>query len=370
MNRPAFRWYGKPFYNTLAMICGALSSVILTGCGGSEPAPVTTQPTTPAPVTPPPQVAQNTQTTPAKTTPVKKEAELNDGRKMIDGIPYDVWFDNPLAVAGNQQSVTPVALPGNSVAATPTNRSPATEMKTPDTPAAASGGADWKTIIPMPVLDSLVKDIRNRLTKNMQSVGTYNTTYLELPTFTSTLAALAGIASEHPDDIGWKKNAKYLRDLSAGISSKQLMRGAKSYRDIQIPYEQMIVIMNGSLPAGVPDSEDKKPFSDVASMGDLMKRIDIASKWLKSNVGNADALKSEKEKVIEEAHLLAAIAKVITTEGYGYVDDNGFLGHANPMQEASLQMVEAAKADNFPEFDKGLTRVYKACTECHSEYKE
>ncbi|QDU15174.1 hypothetical protein CA11_29940 [Gimesia maris] len=369
MNRPAFRWYGKPFYYTLALMYGTLSSAIFTGCGGSEPAPATTQPApqpvTPAPAAPPPQVAQNTQT-----TSVKKTEQQDDGRKMIDGIPYDVWFDNPLAVAGNQQSVTPVALPGNTVAATPTNPAPATEMKTADTPAAASGGADWKTIIPMPVLDSLVKDIRNRLTKNMQSVGTYNTTYLELPTFTSTLATLAGIASEHPDEIGWKKNAKYLRDLSAGISSKQLMRGAKSYREIQIPYEQMIVIMNGSLPAGVPDSKDKIPFSDVASMGDLMKRIDIASKWLKSNVGNADALKSEKEKVIEEAHLLAAIAKVITTEGYGYVDDNGFLGHANPMQEASLQMVQAAKDDNFPEFDKGLTRVYKACTECHSEYKE
>ncbi|WP_417388264.1 hypothetical protein [Gimesia sp.] len=370
MNRPAFRWYGKPFYYTPVLICGTLSSALLTGCGGSEPAPAPTQATpqqaTPAPAAPPSQVAQNTQS-----TPVKKEEKQEDSRKMIDGIPYDVWFDNPLAVAGDQQSVTPVALPGNTVAATPGNTTPATEMKTADAqPSAAAGGVDWKTIIPMPVLDSLVKDIRNRLTKNMQSVGTYNTTYLELPTFTSTLAALAEIAAEHPDEIGWKKNAKYLRDLAAGISSKQLMRGAKSYREIQVPYEQMIVIMNGSLPAGVPDSEDKKPLSDVASMGDLMKRADIASKWLKSNVGNADALKSEKEKVIEEAHLLAAIAKVITTEGYGYVDDKGFLGHANPMSEASLQMVEAAKADNFPDFDKGLTRVYKACTECHSEYKE
>lgn len=370
MNRPAFRWYGKPFYYTLVLICSSLSSAVLTGCGGSAPAPATTQstpqPATPAPAAPPPQVAQNTQS-----TPVKKPEKQDDGRKMIDGIPYDVWFDNPLAVAGDQQAITPVALPGNSVAATPANTTPAAEMKSAGTqPSAAAGGIDWKTIIPMPILDLQVKDIRNRLTKNMQSVGTYNTTYLELPTFASTLAALAGIATEHSEDIGWKKNAKYLRDLAASISSKQLSRGPKSYREVQVPYEQMIVILNGSLPAGIPDSVDKKPLSEVAPMGDLMKRADIASKWLKSNVGNADSLKSEKEKVIEEAHLLAAIAKIITTEGYGYVDDKGFLGHANPMTEASLQMVEAAKADNFPEFDKGLTRVYKACTECHSEFKE
>jgi len=148
------------------------------------------------------------------------------------------------------------------------------------------------------------------------------------------------------------------------------MRGAKSYKKIQIPYEQMIDILNGSAPAGLPDSPEKKPLSDVASMGDLMKRADISYNWLKSNVGSADALKSEKDKVIQETHLLAAIAKITTTEGYGYFDDTDFLNHANPMAEACLKMVEAAKSDNYPQFDEGLTRIYKACTECHSEYKE
>jgi len=368
MNKPEPRLNRNPILCSIAFACVLLPVSILTGCGGSEPpaAPAQPQTTKATPTTPTPQVAQNTQKPP-------KTAAKKDERKMIDGIPYDVWFDNPLAVAGNNQAVTPVALPGNSVAASPNTPPAAGAMKTPaaqSSPPAATGGIDWKTIMPMPVLESQVKDIRNRLTKNMQSVGSYNTTYLELPTFTTTLAALAGIATEHPDDIGWKKNARHLRDLAASISTEPLMRGAKSYRKIQIPYEQMIVILNGSLPAGVPEAPEKKPLSDVASMGDLMKRSDIAYKWLKSNVGNADALKSEKEKVIEEAHLLAAIAKIITTEGYGYVDDQGFLNYANPMTEACLKMVDAAKNDNFPQFDEGLTRVYKSCTECHSEYKE
>ncbi|QDV51062.1 cytochrome c [Gimesia fumaroli] len=368
MNEPANRLKQKPIVWSISASYACLSVLLLfTGCGGSTP-----------PATPAPQPQTNTAPAAAPTTPVtqtaqaqpQKSEEKKDGRKMIDGIPYDVWFDNPLAVAGNNQSVTPVALPGNTVAANSTTPA-AGKMKPAANPEApAAGGVDWKTIIPMPVLESQVKDIRNRLTKNMQSVGTYNNSYLEIPTFTTTLAALAGIVTEHPEDVGWKKNAKYLRDLAAGISAEPLKRGAKSFREIQVPYEQMIVILNGSVPAGIADADEKKPLSEVASMGDLMKRADIASKWLKSNVGNADALKSEKEKVIEEAHLLAAISKIITTEGYGYVDDEGFLNHANPMADASLQMVAAAKSDNFPEFDKGLTRVYKACTECHSEYKE
>jgi len=369
MNKPESRWKRNRIVVFVASICTCVPAVILTGCGGSTPAPTPaqTQTTTPAPTTPKAQVAQNTPAQPAEVV------EKKEGRKMIDGIPYDVWFDNPLAVAGDNQVVEPVSLSGNSNTGTP-KAAPATGNKKPvagknSTPA-VSGGIDWKMIIPMPVLESQVKDIRNRLTKNMQSVGSYNTTYLELPTFTSTLAALAGIATEHPEDVSWKKNAKHLRDLAASISSETLMRGAKSFRKIQVPYEQMIVIMNGSAPAGLPEAPDKRPLSDVASMGDLMKRADIAYKWLKSNVGSADALKSEKEKIIEETHLLAAIAKIITTEGYGYVDDKGFLNHANPMAEACLKMVEAAKSDNFSQFDEGLSRIYKSCTECHSEYKE
>lgn len=369
MNEPANRLKQKPILRSAIASYACLSVLLLfTGCGGSTP-----------PATPPPQPQTATTPAPATATPAaqtaqaqpQKSDEKKESRKMIDGIPYDVWFDNPLSVAGNTQAVAPVSLPGNAVTATPTTPAPASEMKSATTPGApATGGIDWKTIIPMPVLEAHVKEIRNRLTKNMQSVGTYNNSYLEIPTFTSTLAALAGIVTEHPEDVGWKKNAKHLRDLAGGISAQTLKRGAKSFREIQVPYEQMIVIMNGSLPAGIAAADEKKPLSDVASMGDLMKRADIASKWLKSNVGSADALKSEKEKVIEEAHLLAAISKIITTDGYGYVDDQGFLNHANPMADASLQMVAAAKSDNFPEFDKGLTRVYKACTECHSEYKE
>ncbi|MFK7777090.1 MAG: hypothetical protein QM501_03055 [Gimesia sp.] len=367
MSKPESRWNSSRIVPYLASICACLSVAIFTGCGGTTPAPATPQTATPAPVTPNVQAVQTTQSQAAE--PVEKK----DDRKMIDGIPYDVWFDNPLAIAGNNQAVAPVSLPGNQVAGSP-NTSPATgNMKTPagenPTPA-ATGGIDWSTIIPMPILESHVKIIRNRLTKNMQSVGTYNTSFLELPTFTSTLAALAGIATEHPEEISWKKNAKHLRDLAASISSEPLMRGAKVYRKIQIPYEQIIDILNGSAPAGLPEAPEIKPLSEVASMGDLMKRADIAYKWLKSNVGSANALKSEKDKVIQETYLLAAIAKIITTEGYGYVDDPGFLNHANPMAEACLKMVEAANSDNYSQFDEGLTRIYKACTECHSEYKE
>ena len=365
MNKPESRLTRNRSVSSVVPICACLSIAIFTGCGGSTPTPTPAQPqtTTLAPTASATQVVQNTQ------SKLPEKIEKKDDRKMIDGIPYDVWFENPLAVAGNNQAVAPVSLPGNSIAASPNSTPDSGKMKTPagQSPAPeVAGGIDWKTIIPMPVLESHVKDIRNRLTKNMQSVGTYNTTYLELHTFTSTLAALAGIATEHPEDVGWKKNAKHLRDLAASISAETLMRGSKSYKKIQIPYEQMIDILNGSAPAGLAESPEKKPLSDVAAMGDLMKRADISYKWLKSNVGSADALKSEKDKVIQETHLLAAIAKITTTEGYGYFDDPEFLNHANPMTEACLKMVEAANSDDYPQFDEGLSRIYKSCTECHS----
>src|SRR5438046_599225 len=62
-----------------------------------------------------------------------------DGRKFIDGIPYDVWFDDPLAVVSNTAAVTP------SDSGTPAPETAAksdTPAKSEEKPAAPAAGND------------------------------------------------------------------------------------------------------------------------------------------------------------------------------------------------------------------------------------
>ena len=94
-----------------------------------------------------------------------------------------------------------------------------------------------------------------------------------------------------------------------------------------------------------------------------------SSKWLKSNNGTEAAFKSNKEEVLQEAIILATIAKVISHDDYGYADDTDYLGHSMPMLNSSLKIATAVKEDNFDNFDAGLNRVLQSCTECHTNYR-
>jgi len=293
---------------------------------------------------------------------VRAKVDAN-GQKWIDNVPVDVWFPDPLKVAGNQQVVV---IAPDKTSTTPSNPTGSTAPKPEPKP---SGTANWPSLISAEVLESEVKQIRNRLTDKLRTVGSYNSGYLELPPHLATLTVLAAVAIEHPGDIRWKENAKYVRDLSAGMNAEKMVRGAKSYRKIQTPYESIITIFNGSKPATLENAEDATDFSEVADFGYLMKRLDIGSKWLKVNAGSESNFKEKPEEILSEAGVSAVIGKVITMEGYGYADDQEFLGYAKKLVDGARQMTAAAKSGDFASYDTGLNMVYQSCTECHGVYR-
>lgn len=368
--------FSMPAAGTVAATSAWLLAAVLAGCGKAPPAEPSSNP--PVPVAPRTSAPAETHAAlhrqPVQPAgPAAASARVDrDGRKWLGEIPYDVWFHDPLGVAGNTQgvaaapSVSPATELLPSVAGTTT--SPTTAVNTTAGPASADQ-TDWKSIIPAEVLDSEVTRIRNRFTQRLQSVGSYNSSYLELPPHIATLAVLAGIALEHPDPIRWKANAKYVRDLAADMGRQKLQTGAASYRTLQVPWEQIVETLDGSRPAALPEGPEETDFSAIADMGALMKRLDVASKWLKVNVGTAEALQEKADDVAHEAAVIAALGKVITTEGYGYSEDEGFLGHALPMIESARKMAEAARTKNFAAYDEGINRVYRACSECHSDYR-
>ena len=289
-----------------------------------------------------------------------------DGRKFLNRVPYDVFFEDPLSVAANQ---TPVE--GSLGGGDPGTPDGGTEVASKDPVKADSptAAADWKTIIPKEFLESEVKRIRNRLTGNLKTIGSYKQSYLSMPTHIATLAALGGIAAEHSDAPNWKANSKHVRDLAGSMLVEKLKNTAPSYKQVNEPFMQIIDIFDGSPPAGLPEVADDTGFADVAEMGHLMKRLNVASEWLKVNAGSEETYKGNIDDVKHEARVIAALAKVIMTEGYGYSDDKEYLGHSMPMMESAIKMATAAETGDFETYDIGLTRVYKSCQDCHTGYR-
>jgi hypothetical protein len=284
------------------------------------------------------------------------------GRKWIGKIPYDVFYDDPLKIANDKR---PVGVAANSSHTSQPNESPATGVGT--TP---GKGTDWKSVVSMEILEAEVKRIRNSLTGSLRGVGQYNAGYKGIQIDGGTLAAVAGIIIEHPDSISWKEDAKYMRDLGTRIEESSQKLGKKSFDATVISYENFSSLLNRSKPADLADAEDHIPFSDRADRSTLMRRIDKAYQKMKSNVTTESALEKQKEMVLHESAILAALTKVIMTESYDLFDDEEYRNLAEAMYQACKTMETAVGKKDFTSFDKGLSTLNNSCTQCHTSFRD
>ena len=358
----------------LAGACGLLVSIA--GCGGSNEG-----------------VAKGTATTnESKAKPEKGEskrpksdgAKANGtagGPKSIDGIPYDVFFDKPQKVADNTQTgsapnTAVASAPNTTVAANDASKGPPAT----DTPTTAkeapkdAGGPSLKDIIDKDALTNEIKNVRNYLAGKTTSVSTYNSSLLEIAPEAATLAVLAVAVSKSPDDFSWKKNAKYVRDLSWKIGEITLSKDGKtknSFDTVSEAFAKIDDILKGSEPAGLPDAEADKAFGDAVggNLVAIMKRIKKSEEVLKTTISSESGLKKESEKTAQEGAVLTFLGSILSAPGFGWDGDAEFAKFAQPLIEGGKQITEAAKSGNFALYGEGIIKVSKSCNECHPKFK-
>lgn len=356
---------GRVSFRVLACVSLSLGLSILSGCGGGSNTKNDSDGN--------PSAKQDGKTNGAasdggsQVSAPKASVEVRaNGSKFLNGVPYDVFFEDPLSVAANQNPAGG-GNDGGDTGTPGTGTEVASKDPMKDAPSVAA--TDWKTIIPKEILESEVKRIRNRLTANLKTIGSYKQSYLSMQPHIATLAAMGGIAAEHSDAPSWKANSKSVRDLAGAMLSEKLNNTAPAYKQVNEPFMQIIDIFDGSPPADLPEVAAETTFSDKADMGHLMKRLKVASEWLKINAGSEETFKSNADEIKHESRIIAALSKVIATEGYGYHDDEDFLSHSVPMLDSAVKMANAAESGDFETYDAGLTRIYKSCQDCHTLYR-
>lgn len=279
-------------------------------------------------------------------------------------LPDDVFFEDPLAIANNKTRVRGAdPIPGPTPV-TPSGETPAE----PPTGDAAEEAVDWASLLPADLLTAEATAIRERFQPKLTSVANFNNSLLEVPPYAAELAALGAIAVEHPGDIPWKRNAKYVRDLSAAMTSEQLQRGQKSYDQVKEPFAKVVEILDGKTPAELPDSADENDFS-AADFGGVMKRFEAGQNTVQQTAGSEPAFKQNAAALAREARVLAALSKVVATDDHGYGDDAKFQEYAAAMTKAALDAAAGAEAGDFAKFGAGFNALGQSCTQCHGEYR-
>ena len=299
----------------------------------------------------------------------KKSVAANAGRPEIDGIPLDVFFPEPLAIANDRGEVGGVVRPDAVVQPDEGGAKPE-EAAAPE---AGNPGGDisWDKLITADLLKSEMKSVRNQLQQRLTALNSYNSSTLEIPVFSTDMALMAEIARRHPEDISWKENAKYISALTARmieVTSSANARGRKSFDEVKKAFQSICDILDGNTPPDLPEAEEAD-YVDVADMGYLMKRLQLTRDWMQNNVGNEDNFAENQEAAQREAAVLAAFAQVFVAEGYGYADDEEFAAHSFQMRDAATGMLNAASAKNFTEFDLLRSKATQKCDECHRTYR-
>jgi len=349
------------------MLAGLLLAVA--GCGGGSDE---AQPAAPQAGNPEPQ--QNGASEPKPDSQSSSASTPADnGRKYVDGIPYDVFFDRPLTVAAENttpsQPIPAVTMNPASPDTSPGAMNPSQPATTPPTePAAGGDGVDWQTIITQERLLEEITRLRNTLTANLNSVGNFNRELLNIKIDGATLAALAGIATEHSGDFTWKDKAHFVRDLSSEIAIAAESRGRPAFEEAEKAFLNIVEILNGGSPAELPESDTETVFSDVADRNLLMQKIRSHNDWLRTTVSNENELKSEKDQAIARAALLRALGQVVHEEDYVFADEEEYQKYCRELIDGAGQMLKGAEGEDFGEFQAGFELLNKSCNDCHPVY--
>jgi len=291
-----------------------------------------------------------------------------DGNRFIGRVPYDVFFDQPLAVAANGQFIPrEIADTKGAPAESPGAQQPAATHDS-GTAVESSATDSWASVLPAGVLDTEIKAARNFLNQKLQSVGSYNSSVAIIPMRAATVAVLAGIAIEHSEDISWKDDAGFIRDLAARMNEATLQRGANDQRRLLALFEDLTDTLSRSRPSGLEEPDPETSLAEVAEMRLVMMRIEESEQLLRTEISES-SFAAKQQQVQHEASLLAGLMSAMTTEGYGFADDPEFLGHATGVIEAAQAIRDATQSGSYEDFERQLSRISTTCQDCHRAYK-
>jgi cytochrome c556 len=290
------------------------------------------------------------------------------GRKFVNKIPFDVFFDDPLGiVASNKGTVAPSATAPAATVSEPKSTA-ATPAATPAAPSAKSDGTAWKDLIPVDELQSEVKLIRNSLTKFMANQGSYKSNFKEIAIEGAEIAALAGIMQSHSESLTWKENAHYVRDFGAELNQSAIGLSKENFDKTKSAFQKLSSVLDGSIPNDAGDVPATRPFNEAASRKGLMKRIERAKNFLQQDVNSEAKFKSLTEQARREAALISALGTVITTSGYEYTADDEYQKHAKSLIDGGKDAAAALQEEAYDRFKQAVDKVNKSCTDCHASY--
>jgi len=236
--------------------------------------------------------------------------------------------------------------------------------------AASPAGPGWSKWIAAEIVEDEIKAQQIQLAETVRNStqfkgGDFRKARAQL----SVLAMMFGIVAEYDARIRWKREAAAVRDAvsHAGFNCKVGTDG--SYQDAKTRFDDVQTLVRGGsvqLPEAAPDVA----WPSVVDRAPLMQRLEQAQQQGVAPL-TADKRQFERESdtLAHEAQIIAAIAEVISREGYEFADDETYLEYAKAMKAQALEVRDAAGEQDYERARQAAGQLSKTCSDCHEGYR-
>ena len=255
-------------------------------------------------------------------------------------------------------------------AADPGAATVASTPQNPQDPTPSAGGAGWSKWIAAEAVEDEIKTQQIQLAATVQNPTKFKGgDYQKAREHLSVLAVMFGIATEYDARMRWQREAPAMRDLlaRAGFNCKVGTDG--SYKEAKTRSEDLQSLVRGG-PLSLSKAAAESSWSKVADRAPLMKRLEQAQQQgVAPLTANTTEFERHADKLAHEAQLMAALAEVITREGYEFADDETYLQYARAMQAQAVAVRDAARQKNYQQARQAAGELSKACSKCHEGYR-
>ncbi len=222
---------------------------------------------------------------------------------------------------------------------------------------------DWKDYISVEELRQELQFLLEQVELKLRTRKDFDRYFRELEGDAAVLGILAVILQEHPDaDRKLRRVARTLAELAMDLQLAASERSAENYEEAKMAYEEAAALLSGqsSGEAGEPVT-----WEDVASLGDLMARIETGFKRIRGGV-NTPTFDKDNYLFAHEAKLLAILSRV---SSFYRSNEPTYVKYARDMEQWALKAAEASRRKDRDQARKAVSQLNRICNQCHRAFR-
>lgn len=333
----------------------------------SEPAIAqpASQPADEAGVVPPPVESKSQAPGRRELPPVRRAKRPTFQPRDWDGIYFENLFREGLVGPRPQPGASTSPRPAIAAGAAGSGRQMAADSAGD---ASAPGGA-WASVVPGEAIESEVKRLQLQLEQDLTTPIKFKTDYLKVRQSYSLLSMWFAIIFEYDGDVRWKQAAAVVQPACWRAAANARTDGEQAYQYARLRKEELQTLIRGG---SFGDSE--KPiaavdWTQVVDRVPTMVQLEASLTGLKALTASKSEFEGGEDNVVQQAAVIAAIAKVLANEAMEGGDDEGYRDLAGEMQSEATTLLEAVKLKDYASASSAVNRIEQSCNKCHEDWR-